>query len=52
MKIIITILAATTFILAQTGCSTRASVGNHDQHGAAVSAKTRGAEKGVRANVY
>ena len=52
MKIILTILAATAFVLTQTGCSTHASLGNRDQHGAGVSAKTRGAEKGIHANVY
>ncbi len=52
MKIILIILTATAFVFAQTGCSTHASLGNRDQHGAGVSAKTRGAEKGVHANVY
>lgn len=52
MKIILIILTATAFVFAQTGCSTHASLGNRDQHGAGVSAKTRGAEKGVHAKIY
>jgi hypothetical protein len=52
MKTIITLLALAAFAFAQSGCSAGASVGNHNQHGASVSAKTKGSNKGVHASVY
>ena len=52
MKTIITLLTLAAFALGQTGCSVGASVGNNNQHGAGVSAKTKGPNKGVNATVY
>ena len=52
MKTILTLLTLVAFAVGQSGCAASASVGNRDQHGAAVSAKTKGPKKGVSANVY
>jgi hypothetical protein len=52
MKTTITLLALAVFALAQSGCSAGASVGNNNQHGASVSAKTKGPNKGVHASVH
>jgi hypothetical protein len=52
MKKLICLFAAGCVVLMQAGCSANASVGNHHQHGAGVSAKTKGSDKGVHASVY
>lgn len=52
MKTTLVLLITAAVIFSQSGCSTRATFGNRDQHGAAVSAKTTGMDKGVRARVY
>ena len=52
MKTIITLLTFAAFAVCQSGCAARATVGNQDQHGAGVSAKTKGPKKGVNATVY
>jgi hypothetical protein len=52
MKLIASFLAVAAFAVLQVGCAAKASVGNHDQHGAAVSTRTSGSNRGVHASVY
>jgi hypothetical protein len=51
MKSFTAFLAIAVLTLAYSGWAAKATVGNQDQHGAAVSAKTNGSEKGVHAKV-
>ena len=51
MKIIVSLIAAVC-IVSVAGCAAKATVGNRDQHGAAVAAKTEGPQRGVHAKVY
>ncbi|MEO7934406.1 MAG: hypothetical protein ABIT76_14740 [Chthoniobacterales bacterium] len=52
MKRLLLALLSVSVIALASGCSTSATVGNHDQHGAGMSAKTEGSKKGVHAAVY
>lgn len=50
-KILIALMSASVLAFA-TGCSTQASVGNHNQHGAGASVKTEGPKRGVSGSIY
>lgn len=52
MKTILTLLTVAAFALVQSGCAASASVGNRDQHGASIAAKTKGPHKGVSADIH
>ena len=52
MKTIVSLLVVAAIATLCSGCAANATVGNHAQHGAGVSAKTEGAQKGVHAKVY
>jgi hypothetical protein len=52
MKTIATFIAIAFVIALQNGCAARATVGNHDQHGAAIATRTSGTHEGVHAKVY
>ena len=52
MKSIASFFAVAVLALTYSGCAAKATMGNQDQHGAAVSAKTKGTEKGIHAKVY
>jgi hypothetical protein len=51
MKTIVSLLGIAVLALSS-GCAAKTTFGNRDQHGAGVSVKTKGVEKGVRADVY